>query len=63
MSNSEVPIKISIEIQGQKYGLIVTQDMRGLALSPEPALRAANDIATLVANTVYKHFAPEVKHD
>jgi hypothetical protein len=59
MAKNEVPIKVNIEIQGKKYGAILTHDMDGLSFSPEPALKAGTEVGRLVSRTIFQHFVPE----
>lgn len=56
---NEVPIKVTLEVQGQKYGVILTHDMSGVAMDKEVAFKAAYEVSTLVSRTLIQHFLPD----
>jgi hypothetical protein len=59
MAKNEVPIKVTLEIQGQHYGLVLTHDMSGLAMNREVAFKAGTEVGMLVSRTIIQHFIPE----
>jgi hypothetical protein len=60
MSKREVPVKIFVEIEGQRYGVILTHDLSGAGFGAGPTPKFAAEVGHMVAMTIKDHFSGRV---
>jgi hypothetical protein len=57
MSKREVPVKVTLDIGGQKYGMVLTHDLSGAGFGADPTPKFAAEVGHMVAMTIKDHFS------